>query len=148
MKINLKILLLLCFCGGLVTPSVFGQKTARAKRVKRSKGLRVNFFDATVDSLETAIMSDGFVYGGANFTSNVNDLGRDNNVQQWALNPTLGFQRNNLDVYLNGFSWSKASPSKRTLASAKRGNSANQRASWGRTNTPLCITGATKTDLG
>ncbi len=110
MRINFKILLLLCFCGGLVTPSVSGQKPTRHKRVKKSKGLRINFFDATVDSLETAIMADGFVYGGTNFTSNVNDLGRDNNVQQSALNPVLGFQRNNLDVYVNGFAWSKASP--------------------------------------
>ena len=91
----------------LITPSVFGQNK---KRTKRSNGLRVSFFDASVDSLENAVLGNGFVYAGASAITHVNSLGRDNNVDQWSLNPVVGFHKWNFDVYANGFRWSATDP--------------------------------------
>ena len=106
MKINLRIFIgFLCLI--LLTPSVSGQ---HRKRIKRSNGMRFSFFDSTIDSLENQIMDDGFFYGGAQLMSHVTTLGRDNNVNQWALNPLVGFQKHNLDIYINGFCWSKTVP--------------------------------------
>jgi hypothetical protein len=85
--------------------NVFGQR-----KIKRSKGLRLSFFDATLDSLDNAVLKEGFVYGGGNFANQVIYLGRDNGVKQWAVNPVLGFQKNNWDVYVNGFYWSSTKP--------------------------------------
>jgi cbb3-type cytochrome oxidase subunit 3 len=98
------LLLFLCLIG--VIPSVFGQK----KRVKRSNGMHFNFNDPTVDSLEDAVMSDGFAYGGLNSMNHVVTLGRDNNVNQWSADPILGVHKNNMDVYVNSFRWSQTSP--------------------------------------
>jgi hypothetical protein len=86
-------------------PDLFGQR-----KIKRSKGLRLSFFDVKLDSLNDASIKDGFVYGGANFANQVIYLGRDNGVKQWAINPILGFQKNNWDVYFNGFFWSATTP--------------------------------------
>jgi hypothetical protein len=102
---QLKYLLLFSCLLGL-TPSVFGQK----KRVKRSNGMHFNFNDPTVDSLEDAVMSDGFAYGGLNSMNKVITLGRDNNIDQWSLDPILGVHKNNMDVYMNNFRWSQTDP--------------------------------------
>jgi hypothetical protein len=104
----LKIFLFFCCVACISTPSVFGQK--KHKRLKKSKGLRMSFFDSNVDSLETGVMSDGFLYGGFNFMNQVNYLGRDNNLKQWAINPVLGVQKKDFNVYLNGFRWSETTP--------------------------------------
>ncbi len=72
--------------------------------------MRFNFMDATVDSLEDALLSDGFVYGGTSFMNHVTTLGRDNNVNQWAIDPILGVHKYNCDVYVNGFRWSQTTP--------------------------------------
>jgi hypothetical protein len=95
---------LLCIVG--ITPSVFGQK----KRVKRSNGMHFNFNDPTVDSLEDAVMSDGFAYGGLNSMNRVITLGRDNNVDQWSADPILGVHMYDADIYMNNFRWSKTDP--------------------------------------
>ena len=88
------------------TPSVFGQK----KRVKRSSGMHFNFNDTSLDSLEEAVMTDGFAYGGLNSMNKVITLGRDNNVNQWSVNSILGVHKNNFDVYMNNFRWSQTTP--------------------------------------
>jgi cbb3-type cytochrome oxidase subunit 3 len=94
----------ICLLG--ITPSVFGQK----KRVKRSNSMHFNFNDASLDSLEEAVMSDGFAYGGLNSMNKVITLGRDNNVNQWSVNSILGVHKNNFDVYMNNFRWSQTTP--------------------------------------
>ena len=100
-------ILLLFFCTTFFTPSVFGQ---HKKRVKRSNSMRFNFMDASVDSLDESLMSDGFVYGGASLMNHVVTLGRDNNVNQWSIDPILGFHKYNIDVYTNAFRWSQTAP--------------------------------------
>ncbi len=91
----------------LTTPSVYAQ---HRKRIKRSNSMRFSFFDSTIDSLENNVMNDGFFYAGGVLMSHVNSLGRDNNINQWAIDPLAGFQKNNLDIYVNGFSWSQTTP--------------------------------------
>jgi hypothetical protein len=98
---------LLFLCVLFFTPSVFGQQK---KRVKRSNSMRISFTDASVDSLEDAVMSDGFLYGGVNYMNRVATLGRDNNVKQWAIDPLVGFHKYNCEVYVNGFRWSQTTP--------------------------------------
>ena len=100
-------ILLILFCIVAATPSVFGQ---HRKRVKRSNGQRFSFFDSDVDSLENKTMEDGFFYLGSHYMNHVNSLGRDNGINQWALSPVAGFQKNNLDVYVNNFRWSATDP--------------------------------------
>jgi hypothetical protein len=107
MKTALKLLFLLS-CIAFFTPSVSAQK--HHKRLKKSKGLRMSFSDSNVDSLESSVVSDGFLYGGFNFMNQVNYLGRDNNLKQWAINPVLGVQIKDFNVYVNGFRWSETSP--------------------------------------
>ena len=102
------LLFFLCFC--LVTPSVYGQTVKKKKRTKRSNGVRFISFDPSADSLETKVLEDGFFYGGANYTSQVTTLGRDNNVKQWAIAPSVGFHKNSIDVYVNSFRWSETTP--------------------------------------
>ena len=82
----------------------------RKGRIHKSNGLRFSFFDSTIDSLESTVMNDGFFHVGSSFMSHVNTLGRDNNVDQWSINPHVGYQKNNLDVYVNGFFWSETTP--------------------------------------
>lgn len=99
----LLIFLVVCF----FTPSVYGQ---HKRRVKRSNSMRFNFTEASVDSIENALKSDGFIYGGANLMNHVTTLGRDNNINQWAVSPILGIHKYNCDIYANGFRWSQTVP--------------------------------------
>lgn len=98
-------LLLVCLC--LISSAAFGQKK---KRIKRSNGMRFSFFDSSVDSLDNQVLKSGFAYAGTSFTSNVNALGRDNNINQWSVDPIMGIHKYNTDVYLNSFRWSKTDP--------------------------------------
>lgn len=98
---------LLFLCLIFLNPSVYGQ---RKKRVKRSNSMRISFTDASVDSLDETVDASGFLYGGANYMNRVVSLGRDNNVNQWAIDPVVGFHKYNCDVYVNGFRWSQTTP--------------------------------------
>jgi hypothetical protein len=72
--------------------------------------MRFSFMDAAADSLEDNLIKTGFLYGGANLISHVVTLGRDNDVNQWGIDPILGVHKANFDVYVNGFRWSKTVP--------------------------------------
>jgi hypothetical protein len=93
----------------LLCPIIIFAQTKK-KRVKRSNSLHFNFVDSSVDSLENAVMTDGFVYAGVNLMNHVTTLGRDNNVDQWGISPIIGVHKYNFDVYVNGFRWSETVP--------------------------------------
>jgi hypothetical protein len=97
---------LICLC--LFSENLHGQQ--RKRRIRLSNTLRFSNFDNKMDTSEKEYIKNGFAYGGLHFTNHINALGRDNNIQQWGLSPILGFQKNNLDIYTNGFRWSKTQP--------------------------------------
>jgi hypothetical protein len=103
-KINLLLLLL---CLPFFTTTLYGQ---HKKRVKRSNSMKFSFIDNSVDSLEDVVKKQGFLYGGVSGINHVTTLGRDNNINQWGIDPLLGWHKKNMDVYVNGFRWSQSAP--------------------------------------
>jgi hypothetical protein len=96
----------ICLC--VFSENLYGQQ--RKRRIRLSNTLRFSNFDTKMDTIEDEYIKNGFVYAGLYFTNRINALGRDNNIQQWGLSPIIGFQKNNLDIYTNGFRWSKTQP--------------------------------------
>jgi hypothetical protein len=95
----------ICLC--IFSENLYGQ---RKRRIRLSNALRFSNFDNKIDTLVDNYVKNGFAYAGLHFTNHINALGRNNNIRQWGLSPIVGFQKNNLDVYANGFRWSKTQP--------------------------------------